>query len=573
MSIIITEGDEKLAKTKAIDGMLQELDMSKQDLIDLIKALTEQSISEEKSESIEANIAEDENIKEKINPQEIAQLVANGNTEALSKYLSLNQLSNLSIRIGFAYSLKRAMELGIVLDTEKLASQIGIPAFSKFLFNGKLLAGGSEKVLTKEQAAKATTEINNSISQFLSASAQYKAKTNAASSAVDANSVTNPNSVQNLVSKIASIIRVQVQMMGGTVSQMLNSGSAQVLNRNKDDALPIQSAGTSVSSQQNVQSDNSQQQPGQSQEPQKGAEAEAKPAKSDKKKSKNKSTKSEKETKADKKIRAVYNKELRPSKRRQVFATIRTNDGIVLEINLNKMLADNNRLTPQNQAILDKIAEQGTKFESGVSELLSLFPNAKNIQMDKDNNLVIQIESKEDLKALKLTDVLAESKKKDERRQQRRETRREERRAVRKVNAEAEKTKNQYSDQTISDTEKSKEKTRGPELDKKTTLGDVDINNNPAPLAPEQQNKLNEIIAEKKDIKPKENKRTADELVKLDALNDKLKHLESIKSSNEINAIKNSVGEVMKSMPEAEKNKDLIADMKKEMQKSKFLDK
>ncbi len=558
MSIIITEGDEKLAKTKAIDGMLQELDMSKQDLIDLIKALTEQSISEEKSESIEANIAEDENIKEKINPQEIAQLVANGNTEALSKYLSLNQLSNLSIRIGFAYSLKRAMELGIVLDTEKLASQIGIPAFSKFLFNGKLLAGGSEKALTKEQAEKATTEINNSISQFLSASEQYKAKTNAASSALDANSVTNPNSVQNLVSKIASIIRVQVQMMGGTVAQMLNSGSAQVLNRNKDDALPIQSADTSAPSKQNVQSDNSQQQSGQSQEPQKGAEAEATPAKSDKKKSKNKSTKSEKETKSDKKIRAVYNKELRPSRRRQVFVTIRTNDGIVLEINLNKMLADNNRLTPQNQAILDKIAEQSTKFESGVSELLSLFPNAKNIQMDKDNNLVIQIESKEDLKALKLTDVLAESKKKDERRQQRRETKREERRAVRKVNAEA---------------EKSKEKTRGPELDKKTTLGDVDINNNPAPLAPEQQNKLNEIIAEKKDIKPKESKRTADELVKLDALNDKLKHLESIKSSNEINAIKNSVGEVMKSMPEAEKNKDLIADMKKEMQKSKFLDK
>jgi hypothetical protein len=558
LSIIITEGDEKLAKTKAIDGMLQELDMSKQDLIDLIKALTEQSISEEKSESIEANIAEDENIKEKINPQEIAQLVANGNTEALSKYLSLNQLSNLSIRIGFAYSLKRAMELGIVLDTEKLASQIGIPAFSKFLFNGKLLAGGSEKALTKEQAEKATTEINNSISQFLSASEQYKAKTNAASSALDANSVTNPNSVQNLVSKIASIIRVQVQMMGGTVAQMLNSGSAQVLNRNKDDALPIQSADTSAPSKQNVQSDNSQQQSGQSQEPQKGAEAEATPAKSDKKKSKNKSTKSEKETKSDKKIRAVYNKELRPSRRRQVFVTIRTNDGIVLEINLNKMLADNNRLTPQNQAILDKIAEQSTKFESGVSELLSLFPNAKNIQMDKDNNLVIQIESKEDLKALKLTDVLAESKKKDERRQQRRETKREERRAVRKVNAEA---------------EKSKEKTRGPELDKKTTLGDVDINNNPAPLAPEQQNKLNEIIAEKKDIKPKESKRTADELVKLDALNDKLKHLESIKSSNEINAIKNSVGEVMKSMPEAEKNKDLIADMKKEMQKSKFLDK
>lgn len=571
MSIIITEGDEKLAKTKVIDGMLQELDMSKQDLIDLIKALTEQSISEEKTESLQANLADEENIKEKVNPQEIAQLVANGNTEALAQYLSIQQLSNLSIRVGFAYSLKRAAELGIVLDTQKLAAQMGIPAFSRFLFNGKMITGGNEKALTKEQAAKATSEINNNISQFLSATEQYKAKSNAANTKSDSNSITTPNSVLNLVSKIASVIRVQVQMLGGTVAQMLNSGSAQVLNRTKDDNLPLQNVDNNISSQQNIQPESPAQQSSQPQEAQKPTE-EVKPAKSDKKKTKNKSNKTEKESKSDRKLRNIYNKELRPSRRREVFATIRSNDGIMLEINLNKMLADNNRLTPQNQAILDKILEQSIKYESGVSELLSLFPNAKNIQIDKDNNLVIQIESKEDLKSLKLTDVLAESKKKDERRQKRKENRREERRAVRKVNAEAEKTKNQYSDQSTSEIEKSKEQTRGPELDKKTMLNDVDAKNTQL-FINEKQTTLDEITGDKKDIKSKEIKRTADELVKLDALHDKLKLLEAAKISNEMSQIKNSVGEVMKTMPEADKNKDLLAEMKKEMQKSKFIDK
>jgi hypothetical protein len=571
LTSIITESDEKLAKTKVIDGMLQELDMSKQELIELIKALTEQSISEEKSENIEASLADDKIIKEKINPQQIAQFVASGNTEAIAQYLNMQQLSNLSIRIGFAYSLKRAAELGIVLDTEKLASQMGIPAFSRFLFNGKMLVGGSEKALSKEQAAKATAEINNNISQFLSATEQYKVKTNAAASnKSDSNSVTNPNSVQNLVSKIASIIRVQVQMLGGSVAQMLNSGSAQVLNRTKDDSLPLQNIETLSASMQQNQGDNTQQQsnPAEAQK----ANEEVKPAKSDKKKSKSKTSKSEKETKSDKKLKSIYYKELRPSRRREVYATIRSQDGIMLEINLNKMLADNNRLTPQNQAILDKILEQGIKFESGVSELLSLFPNAKNIQVDKDNNLVIQIESKEDLKALKLTDVLAESKKKDDRKQQRRENRREERRAVRKVNAEAEKVKNQYSDQTTSDIERSKEQSRGPDLDKKTPINDLEAKNTQL-FINENQKTLDEITGDRKDTKSKEIKRTADELIKLDALHDKMKMLETAKMSNELSQIKNSVGEVMKTMPEAEKNKDLLAEMKKEMQKGKFLDK
>ena len=208
--------EDKIAKAKVIEGMLQELDMSKQELIDLIKSLMEQSISEEKGENISQDASDvklknsDKGIDENLTLEQLAEKLASGDAKYLEKYLTVEQIKNLSIRVGFAQSLKRAKQLGIILDTDKLAALIGLNSINELSLDGKAQLDNKQQTkLPADKLAKLTNNINALVNQRqVAASQNLSAQERNQLSQItnDPNDLSNQNSSVNVVRKVVSFL-------------------------------------------------------------------------------------------------------------------------------------------------------------------------------------------------------------------------------------------------------------------------------------------------------------------------------------------------------------------------------
>ncbi len=405
--------DEKLQKTKVIDGMLQELDMSKQDLIDLIKAITEQSISEDKEQGVDQSVDEVKKQFERdknISIEQLAKNVADGKTDELAKYLSLEELQKVNLKAGYALSLKRAKDLGIVLDHEKISQMLSIPGISNVLMNGNVIAGGKQQKLSPEQQAKLSTDVNSLINNKQMSAAQFESqqvKAQLAQALNDPNSVSNPKSAASVVTRVMSNIRSQIQnITGGAVSPSATAGA----QRQQQQQQIIQQQTRAI--QQTFRQ-------------------------------------MRRHERNIKKIMPEVSKVR--TRGSETFVTIATASGNK-EINMRDYLKQTNRLTPQTEKLAGDTAATGGKLEQQMSGLSRGLPEAKSFQFDATGRLQVQAETEGKLQLVNIKDYISDLQREAQRMKQKVDNKKGE---IEKLN----------QNQTTAQNERARALSRGPELD------------------------------------------------------------------------------------------------------------
>lgn len=488
--------DEKNAKARVIEGMLNELDMSKQDLIDLIKAITEQSVSEDKGVDIEQV-----ELPEGLSIEEIAKHVAEGNIEYLSRYLSLEELQRINIKLGMAFNLKRAIELGITLDSAKISQLIGIPGINNLQLSGKYHdKDGKQRNLSTEHAqslSKSVGALINNRSLARGANIDQNTRNQLSQITNDPNSFSNPTASVNIVQRVISAVKSQLDNLGASASTGTSlAAQQQQLRQTQNMARTMQQTFTQM-------------------------------------------------RRHERRLRNVVPEMGRTRKvGNDMFATVRTKSG-EREVNLKDYLRGSNRLTPRTEKLINKLTSLNDKLDNGLSTVNRGLPEGKNFAFDAAGRMQAVVEEGNTQKLVQVVDYINDLRRDLNRMKDRVETKKQEV-ATKKAEARNE-----------SDIQRMKDLTRGPELD-----------NAAAKIAVEQEASLKFVTMQpdahdfnSEKTEKKEIKRTADELVKLDAMADKNKMLEAMKGTNEMKNIESSMKTVMKDMDEAEKNKDLLKDL------------
>ncbi len=522
----IITSEDKASKTKAIKGMLDELGMSDNELIDLIKAITEKSISEEKVHELSGQevrhiaLQEGESISgpSTISLDQIAAQLANGNVEFLSKYLSIEELKNIAMRVGFAFNLKRAIELGITLDTAVVSQMIGVAGANRLQLNGKYLANGTELQLNKTQAQgaeKSLAAMINNRQAARSAGLDQQTATQLSQITNDPNSFNNPLASVNIVQRVFSMVRNQLQSSGQNAGSSLNTGSSLSAQQQQAQQQAIQNMAQQT---QRVYSNM---------------------------------------RRHERRLRNLV-PEVGRVRRKDgaVFASVRTKGG-EREVKLTDYLRGENKLTPKVAKIINNFSAASDKLEKNLDQLAIALPDVASFQFDAAGRLNVQKKSDGDLKFVNIQDHLSDLKRDYER-----------------TRVKAKEKKNEAKKGNIDDeAQTARGKSRGPEAEnealREQRLIDLEMLKAKA-LA--EIGPVHEGAEETKGKEKKEIKRTADELVKLDALSDKTKMLKALKEGGALDQIESSMKEVMKDMGEAEKNKDLLKDMQL-AKKDRFLDK
>lgn len=140
--------EEKNRKAKLIEGMLDEVGMTKQELIDLFVSVKKEQAEEQGvSTKIENSLAD-------LSETEIAQMLQGDASGEFQKYLSFEELKKLEVKVGFAFHFKRAIDLGLKIDTAKVSEMLGLPGANIAIKSGaKIEVNGVERVIEAKRAA------------------------------------------------------------------------------------------------------------------------------------------------------------------------------------------------------------------------------------------------------------------------------------------------------------------------------------------------------------------------------------------------------------------------------------
>ncbi len=521
--------DEKLLKAKAIEGMLTELNMSKQELIDLIKSLLENSVGHEAEQELDVNdigleqlLGEKdiEGIEGDVTIEAVAVEIADNNVDFLARFLSLVDLKKLMVKVSFALSMKRLRESGLLqMQQEALASGLaGIDNASVLQMTGSYEdAEGKKKFLQLEEMVKFTNEFNAIAlnPQLLRATfAGQQMMRDVEQKLNDPNSLSNANSSVNVVNRVVSSVKMQMQSYGNAVSNtMNNSASLGAARQQQAQQQQVQRMQNQTRTMQRVFTNM---------------------------------------RRHDRKLKGMFPeiKSTRHGNKNDIFAVVRTPKGDK-DVNLRDYLRESGRLTPKVQRLLDNLSEGAMELKRGAEAMSRGLPDAASFTFSADGRLQASMQTEKNLSRVNIEDYLNDLKRDLEKNRGRLDSKREEARELAK-------------EQTI---ERAKDLTRGPELDNASlnamkAKAELDLLKMATPDA----------SGEGASKERKEAKRTADELVTLDAMSDKAKLLESLKATHEVKQIESSIKEVMKNMEEAERNRDLLDDLKKNPAKSKVLE-
>lgn len=524
--------NEKLQKARIIEGMLGELGMSKQELVDLIKNLLEQNLSQEVSQpekqaQTEAGIKEllensqiDE-LPSNLKIEDIAKYISEGNIEFLSRYLSLEDLKKILVRVNFALSYKRAKDLGILQDEALISQLLEVPGIEALQPDGSYKQQGKREHLGIEKTNDVTVKLNDLINQRQLSQSSYQGQqvANQLSQYLnDPNSLNNPNSSVNVVKRVMSNIRMQVQQAGGALSALTQSGTSQAAQRQQQQQQMQNMA-------RNIQRTFSQMR------------------------------------RHDRKLRNMFPeiKDIKHGKNEEMFAKVKTNRG-EKEVNLKDYLKSEGKLSARAEKAINLLSQGNSSIIRDAEQLSKGLPDAKSFQFSADGRFQLTTQEKEHLKTHNVTDYVNEIKQEISKAKQKIETKK----------AEVDKLDTQKSN-----IERTRELSRGPELDKsdmKMISSAAEREAVALKLAAIQQGNI-ELATEDKSKEKKESKRMSDELVKLDALHDRQKVMESLKTTGEMKKIEASMKNAMKDMAEAEKNKDLLEEIKKGLDKNRTFDK
>ncbi len=486
----IKDTNERLAKAKVIEGMLVELDMSREELIKLIKAMMERSVSEGKVEDVDIS--------------QLAERAAGGDSEYMARYLSLEQLRELNIHISYAFSLKRAKDLGLIPDLDKISQLISLANISKLLPEGKAVANGKMQPLSSVQLGKISGELNSMISGRSYQSQEAMNKNSLMMN--DPNDQNNQNSSVNVVKRVTGMIRMQMQAIGVAAGAMI-SGAPVPAQLQANQIQNLANTAARINSHMR---------------------------------------------RHERQMKKIAPEVSSLSHRKgQVFATVRTTGG-EREVKLSDHLRENKKLTPQAEKILNNFMLAGDKLELTLESISKASPDIRSLQFSATGKLQVTAETEGKLKIVNIADYINDLT-----------------RNIDKLKNAVDNKKSELETKR-SDIERAKDLTRGPELDN-ANLANAKISSEELLKYSRAQEVRSDGLNEK--TEKKEVKRVGDELIKLDAMSDKARMLESLKGTTEMKAIESSMKDVMKHMEEAQTNKDLLDNLKKDLSKGKFLDK
>ena len=178
----LSDNEIKAIKFEKIDNILDELGMTKLELVDLIQAIfqegkeknnPEQQVDLEVINSGEIS-SNNENIAEKTEEELLSSL----DVREREIYLSLQEhdkayiLENFSSKnldriyssLNFAKNMQKAKSLGVVVDDVKLSAMISLKQAS-FGKNGMAYINGNANLLSKDQLSKANSFISDQVKQ------------------------------------------------------------------------------------------------------------------------------------------------------------------------------------------------------------------------------------------------------------------------------------------------------------------------------------------------------------------------------------------------------------------------
>ncbi len=535
MSENIYNTDERAHKARVIESMLVELGMSREELAELIRAIMEQSVSEgleEGVQQVDAKILQlqpDEissSAPAQLSIDQLAAEVAAGNTEFLSKYLSLEQLKKVNIQVGLAFALKRARDLGIKLEMDKLSLATGVEGMRNLSLSGGYEdSQGRRRQLNSAQSEKAgrsVTEIINN--RQLTTGLDQQQQTQLQQTVNDPNSFTNPASTINVVRRMVSAVMMRADNLG------LTPGGAS----------------TSLAQQQQQNQQNQQQQ--QLQQVQRTANIV-------------RQIHSQLRRQEARMKRAVPEAGRINTRGGKVMATISDGKGGSKEVDLKEHLRGTNRLTPKLEKMLNKMSETGGKLEQGMAALSRGLPEAGSFQFDASGSLQVQFDSDKAQKLMHISDYIND-------------LRRDVDRAKAKITEKKQEAVSKKAEaENNAGAQRQRELTRGPELDSANAGAAAAAASQESSLKYFQLDKPSTgLTDEEKPKEVKESKRMSNELIKLDAMHDRNKLLESVNLSREMKQIESSMKNVMKDMDEAEKNKDLLKDISRNKGKDRFIE-
>ncbi len=222
--------EEKNRKAKVIEGMLSEIGMTKQELIDLLV-----SVKKERAEEVGALQETDksENSLSDFTEAEIAQMFQGDVSGELQKYLSYEELKKLEVKVSFAFHLKKSLDNGSKVDIQKLAKILEFDGKDLTLNKGaKIDIGGISKVI-ESRKAEASIDYLQSLSGQSQSQDKDKSK-----------NVSSPKA-QTFLSRLMGAVSQQTQ---AALSSIVGSSSGQqqdpsvTMNRMQSQLRVVESA-------------------------------------------------------------------------------------------------------------------------------------------------------------------------------------------------------------------------------------------------------------------------------------------------------------------------------------------
>ncbi|MDX1950265.1 MAG: hypothetical protein SFT90_07195 [Rickettsiales bacterium] len=209
--MIETRISEKSQKASIIEQMLSEVGMTKQELIDMFVSVAEEV---EFEKQIMQTDVENSSILN-LTHAELSQILEGNLTENFEKYLSLNDLKKLEGKISFSLYLKKSEQLGIKLDTAKIANILGIQSQNiQLKHNAKIEVDGKIQNINSQKASNIAAYLQSQISQ----SQNIQNQRDNPSSQSQSNNQQSPS----FLSRVTSAIRSQVQASVSSVMGVAN---------------------------------------------------------------------------------------------------------------------------------------------------------------------------------------------------------------------------------------------------------------------------------------------------------------------------------------------------------------
>lgn len=222
----ITTNNEKLLKATLIESMLDEVGMSKQELIDLLV-----SVSKEKSADVsESKEYTTPNFSE-LSYDNISEILDKNFSEDVSKYLSLEELKKLEAIVGLSLTIKHARKIGLKFDSAEISRILEIFSKNIQLEKSGLVKADGKNIPLSQNKIK---ELNSYLQGQISLSQQQQVQINTPGQAQQQNQ--NDPKSQNFLNRVVNIVRTQTQavvsaVMGGSQKIDVSTNTLRVQNQ------------------------------------------------------------------------------------------------------------------------------------------------------------------------------------------------------------------------------------------------------------------------------------------------------------------------------------------------------